>query len=163
MKKQINDNNNTYYESNYSYFSSIEKNLNFYLLKDCYLTLNFEDLNLNKYKSVSVFFKNIKTREIIQCISSIENNNLIITLKDLDKLCTDYEFSIIIILDDYRYSTAIYPVLKVNNNLAESYISSSSNSNIQWFLRVLDNGKLRLSTIYVFSSLEKTINSKILS
>ena len=163
MKKQINNNNNNYYESNYSYFSSIEKNLNFYLLKDCYLTLNFEDLNLNKYKSVSVFFKNIKTREIIKCISSIEDNNLIINLKDLDKLCTDYEFSIIIILDDYRYSTAIYPVLKVNNNLAESYISSSSNSNIQWFLRVLDNGKLRLSTIYVFSSLEKTINSKILS
>ena len=162
MKKQINNNNNNYYESNYSYFSSIEKNLNFYLLKDCYLTLNFEDLNLNKYKSVSVFFKNIKTREIIKCISSIENNNLIINLKDLDKLCTDYEFSIIIILDDYSYSTAIYPVLKVNNNLVESYISSCSNSNIQWFLRILDNGKLRLSTIYVFSALEKTNDSKIL-
>ena len=159
MKKQINCEE---YEKNYLYVNLNEKILNFYSLKDNYLTLFFEDMNLNSYKTVSVFFKNIKTREIFKCISKIEDNNLIIDLESLNYLCTNYEFSIIIILDDYNCSTAIYPKLRQNENNENSIIFSSDKSNIQWFLRVLDNGKLRLSTIYIFSNLDEDTNKVIL-
>lgn len=159
MKKQINCEE---YENNYLYFNSREKILKYYSLKDHYLTLCFEDINLNSYKTISVFIKNIKTREIFKCISKIEDNSLIIDLKSLNYLCTNYEFSIIIILDDYTCSTAIYPKIRLNKNNENSIIFSSDNSNIQWFLRVLDNGKLRLSTIYLFSNLDEDINKVIL-
>ncbi len=160
MKKQINI---EACEKNYLYFTSIEKVLSFYSLKNCYLTLRFEDIDLNSYKSVSVFFKNIKTREILKCVFEIEENNLVIDLRSLNNLCTNYEFSIVIILDDYKYSTCVYPKLRLNNNKETSITSSlSDNSNIQWFLRVLENGKLRLSTIYLFSYLEEDNNKIIL-
>lgn len=162
MKEQIKYNKNNDHENNCPYFSSIEKYLDFYLLKDNYLTLYFEDLNLNNYKLVSAFLKNIKTREILKCVSKVENNSLIIDLSSLNHLCTNYEFSIAIILDDYKCSTAIYPKLRLNDNKNNTIISASDNSSIQWFLRILENGKLRLSTIYLFSNLEEDKNEFIL-
>lgn len=67
-----------------------------------------------------------------------------------------------VILDDYNCSTAIYPKLRLNDNKKSTIISSSDTSNIQWFLRILDNGKLRLSTIYLFSNIEEAKNEFIL-
>ena len=162
MKEQILYKKNSYYENTCPYFSSIEKYLDFYLLKENYLILCFEDINLNDYKLVSVFFKNIKTREILKCVSKVEDNNLIIDLSSINNLCTNYEFSIVVILDDYNCSTAIYPKLRLNDNKKSTIISSSDTSNIQWFLRILDNGKLRLSTIYLFSNIEEAKNEFIL-
>lgn len=159
MKKLIiNDNS----KENYSFLNSIEKYLNFYLLKGHYLTLSFDDINLKEYKSVSTFLKNIKTREIFKCISKIEDNRLIINLKNFNDLCTDYEFSLIVILEDNKFTTAIYPKLRPTLNVEESVISSVDNSNIQWYLRFLENGKLRLSTINLFSKIEKNESKKIL-
>ncbi|MCF0148694.1 MAG: hypothetical protein HUJ77_09900 [Clostridium sp.] len=152
MKKQFNIED---YEINHFYFNSIEKSINFYSLKDCCLTLKFENINLSSYKFVSVFLKNIKTREVLRCASKIEDNSLVINLKSLNDLCTNYEYSIIVALENYDYSTTIYPRLKPFNSKENSIISSSINSNIQWFLRILENGKLRLSTIYLFNNLEE--------
>lgn len=157
MKKQVNIED---YEKNHFYFHSIEKSLNFYSLKNCYLTLKFEDINLSNYKFISVFLKNIKNREVLKCASKIEDNSLVINLKALNNLCTNYEYSIIVTLENYNYSTTIYPRLKTIDKKENSIISSSANSNIQWFLRILENGKLRLSTIYLFNNLEKD-NTKI--
>lgn len=156
-------NYNEYYKQNYSYLNSIEKNLRFYLLKDHYLTLSFDDINLNRYKSISVFLKNIKTREILKCVSKIDNNNnLILNLKSLNYLCTNYEFSIIVILEDHQCSTAIYPKASASIDIAQSIISLSDNSNIKWYLRILENGKLRLSTIYLFSKLANEYSPEVL-
>ncbi|MDU5107950.1 MULTISPECIES: hypothetical protein [unclassified Clostridium] len=157
MKKQVNIED---YEKNHFYFHSIEKLLSFYSLKSYYLTLKFEDINLSNYKFISVFLKNIKTREVLKCASKIEDNSLVINLKALNDLCTNYEYSIIVTLENYNYSTTIYPRLKTIDKKENSIISSSANSNIQWFLRILENGKLRLSTIYLFNNLEKD-NTKI--
>lgn len=157
MKKQVNIED---YEKNHFYFHSIEKLLSFYSLKSYYLTLKFEDINLSNYKFISVFLKNIKTREVLKCASKIEDNSLVINLKGLNDLCTNYEYSIIVTLENYNYSTTIYPRLKTIDKKENSIISSSANSNIQWFLRILENGKLRLSTIYLFNNLEKD-NTKI--
>lgn len=60
MKEQIIYNKNSYYENTCPYFSSIEKYLDFYLLKENYLILCFEDINLSDYKLVSVFFKTLR-------------------------------------------------------------------------------------------------------
>lgn len=155
-------NYNETYSQNHFHLSSIEKNLNFYLLKDHYLTLRFDGINLNKYESVSVFLKNIKTRETLKCISKIEDNNLILNLRSLNYLCTNYEYSILVILENFHCFTSIYPKFKSKNYIDKSIISSSENSNIQWYLRFLQNGKLRLSTIYLFSKLENEYNNKIL-
>lgn len=146
---------------NYSYLDLIEKNLSFYLLKDHYLTLCFDDIDLNNYKSVTVFLKNIKTREMLKCISKTDNNNLILNLRSLNHLCTNYEFSIVVILEDYQCCTAIYPKFKSNIDIERSIISSSDDSNINWYLRVLGNGKLRLSAIHLFTKIEKEYTSGI--
>ncbi len=143
------------YEKHYFYFNSIEKFLSFYSLSDNYLTLKFEDIDLSDYKCISIFLKNIKTRELLKCVSKIQDNSLIINLQNLNNLCTNYEYSIIVTLENYNYSTTIYPRLKTIDNKENYIISSSVNSNIQWFLRILENGKLRLSTIYLFNSLDK--------
>lgn len=158
MKIQKNNEPNI---QNSSYLNSIDKNLSSYLLKDHYLTLCFDDIDLNKYKSVTVVLKNIKTREILKCISKTDHNNLILDLRSLNYLCTNYEFSIVVILEDYQCSTSIYPKFKSNIEIEKSIISSSDNSNIKWYLRVLENGKLRLSTIYLFTKLENEYNSGI--
>jgi len=159
MKELI---SNKYFEEDYPYFNSIEKHLNYYLLKEHYLTLSFEDITLNEYKSVYVFLKNIKTREILKCITQVNDNSLIINLRDLNYLCTDHEFSLIVIIENNEFTNVIYPKLRNNLNKRKSIISSVGNSNIQWYLRFLDNGKLRLSTINLFSKLEKDNTNKIL-
>ncbi|MDV4151368.1 hypothetical protein R0131_11000 [Clostridium sp. AL.422] len=158
MEKQIKNENS---KQSHSYLNAIEKNLTSYLLINHCLTLCFNDINFNNYTKVSVFLKNIKTRETLKCISKIENNKLIIDLSSLKLLCTNYEFSIIAILEDNHSSIAIYPKLKSKNSTGKLTLTSD-NSNIQWYLRFLENGKLRLSAIYLFSKLDNSTIKKVL-
>lgn len=133
----------------------LEKDIISFELKDDNLSLNFNDINSLSKNKLSVFLKNIKTREIFKCSSLINNNVLSINLSNSKYFCTDYEYSILIIDEVSNSSTMVYPRLK-NKNESYSIIANSSNKHIKWFLRVLENGEFRLSTIVLFPSYNNT-------
>lgn len=153
---------NNYNNQNICYLNSIEKNINSCLLNEDFLTISFSNVDFKKYTTVTVFLKNIKTRELLKCTSNIHENNLIINLKELNYLCTDYEFSIIIFLEGNNHSYLIYPKFNSNLEKEKSIISKSNNDNLKWYLRILENGKLRLSTIYLFSNYDSKFNKQFI-
>lgn len=134
---------------NIPYLSSSEKEVSNFSLKDESLILSFKDFNLKTVKNVSVYLKNIKTRELLFAPSKASNNSLVINLKDLNKLCTDYEYSIVISLENELNKILYFPVNK-SINLSQELFTNSSSDNLKWYLRLTNNGKLRLSTIVVF-------------
>lgn len=160
MKKPNNIDN--YNKLNICYLNSIEKNIDSYTLNEDFLTISFCNVDFKKYKTINVFLKNIKTRELLKCNYSINKSNLIINLKELNYLCTDYEFSIIVFLDGNENSYLIYPKFSSRLDQRRAIISKSNSSNLKWYLRVLENGKLRLSTIYLFSNYDSEYNKQII-
>lgn len=134
---------------NIPYLSSNEKEVSNFSLKDESLLLAFKDLNFKTFKNVSVYLKNIKTRELLFAPSKASNNSLVINLKDLNKLCTDYEYSIVISLENGINKMLYFPINK-SINLSQELFTNSSSDNLKWYLRLTTNGKLRLSTIVVF-------------
>ncbi len=93
-----------------------------------------------------IIIKNTKNREEFICPFIKEFPNTI-TL-DLNSLCsyfTDYEGSIFINTQNKVNDIILIPILSektiinLENNL--------NSSNFKWFIRVLDNGELRLSSI----------------
>ncbi|WP_288221288.1 hypothetical protein [uncultured Clostridium sp.] len=152
--------NHNFNKLNSNYLNSIEKDINFYLLQNDSLILYFKDINFKKYSIINVYLKNIKTREVLKCISKVEDNRILIDLSNLKYLCTDYEYSIIVVLETLNSYNIMYP--KFNNKDKEkSIISHSNTDNIQWYLRILENGKLRLSTIYLFSNISNNFKNEI--
>lgn len=134
---------------NIPYLSSNEKEVSNFSLKDESLILYFKDLNFKTFKNVSVYLKNIKTRELLFAQSKASNNSLVINLKNLNKLCTDYEYSIVISLENKINKILYFPINK-SINLSQELFTNSSSNNLKWYLRLTSNGKLRLSTIVVF-------------
>lgn len=134
---------------NIPYLASSEKEVSNFSLKDESLILSFKDFNFISSKNVSVYLKNIKTRELLFAPSKASNNSLVINLKYLNKLCTDYEYSIVISLENELNKMLYFPINK-SMNLSKELFTNSSSDNLKWYLRLTSNGKLRLSTIVVF-------------
>lgn len=150
-----------FFKLHLSNLNALEKEIRSFELKDDNLLLAFDDMNYISNNKISVFLKNIKTREIFKCSSFIKDGMININLSNLKYLCTDYEYSIIIINDVTNSSTMIYPKFK---DKSENYskIDKSSNKHIKWFLRILENGEFRLSTIVLFpnnNNIEENISS----
>lgn len=134
---------------NIPYLSSTEKEVSNFSLKDESLILCFKNFNFKTVKNISVYLKNIKTRELLFAPSKASDNYLVINLKDLNKLCTDYEYSIVISLENEVNKVLYFPINK-SINLSKELFTNSSSDNLKWYLRLTSNGKLRLSTIVVF-------------
>lgn len=160
MKKPNNINN--YNKLNLCYLNSIEKNIDSYILNEDFLTISFTNVDFKKYKSINVFLKNIKTRELLKCNYNLYDNNLTINLKGLNCLCTDYEFSIIVFLEGDKNSDLIYPKFSSTLGQRKAILSKPNGSNLKWYLRILENGKLRLSTIYLFSNYNSDYNKQVI-
>lgn len=129
-------------------FIYLNKNLNFGELKENTLILEFNDIDFSIYNKVSVFIKNIKTREVFKCSSFIRNTEINVNLDSIKHLCTDYEYIILIRAELNNSSYIIYPKFTCKS---KTYISNnSSKNNHRWFIRISENGELRLSTIFIF-------------
>lgn len=93
-----------------------------------------------------IIIKNTKNREEFVCPFTKELPNTI-TL-DLNPLCsyfTDYEGSIFINTQNKLNDTILIPILSEKNII--NFENNSNSTNFKWFIRVLDNGELRLSSI----------------
>lgn len=102
---------------------------------------DYENLNFSM-----IIIKNTKNREEFICPFIKEFPNTI-TL-DLNSLCsyfTDYEGSIFINTQNKANDTILIPILSEKTII--NFENNSNSSNFKWFIRVLDNGELRLSSI----------------
>ncbi|VYT63821.1 hypothetical protein [Clostridium tertium] len=140
---------------NIPYLTACEKEICNFFLKDDSLVLYFKKLNFKIFKNVSVYLKNIKTRELLFAPSKAHNNSLVIDLQDLNKICTNYEYSIVISSEDEFNKILYYPIYKpIDSN--DELLTYSSSTNIKWYLRLTNNGKIRLSTIVLFPNTNKS-------
>ncbi|MBD7916505.1 hypothetical protein H9660_15275 [Clostridium sp. Sa3CUN1] len=135
---------------NLNYLNSIEEPIYSYNLKDDILYLYFQNIYFDDICDISVFLENIKTREIYKCNSSKEKNLLKVYLSTLNYLCTDYEYSIYIILNSLNCYKIIYPKCCVTYDKISNPSLISKSNKIKWYLRIEKNGYFRLSTIYLF-------------
>lgn len=108
------------------------------------ISIKQRDLQFDKEDMVFIFIKNIKTREKYLCKHSINENKLVISLDSLAHCFTDNEGAIFIILKrGFKYY--IYtPILNKSSNIK---FTDKSNAIYEWYLRKLDNGEFRISTI----------------
>lgn len=110
------------------------------------LILYFFDDNYNSLNSSIVVIKNIKNRDEFICPFSKDlPNTLTIDLSSLCSYFTDYEGSITIKVRENSSEIILVPILLEKNILTLE--DSISNLPFKWFIRVLDNGELRLSSI----------------
>lgn len=102
---------------------------------------DYEHLNFSK-----IIIKNTKNRDEFTCPFTQESpNTLTIDLTNLWSYFTDYEGSISINTQTNANKITLIPVLS-----KKSFINSddtTNNTSFKWFIRILDNGELRLSSI----------------
>ena len=110
------------------------------------LILYFFDDNYNLLNSSIVVIKNIKNRDEFICPFSKDlPNTLTIDLSSLCSYFTDYEGAITIKVKENSSEIILVPILLEKNILTLE--DSIANLPFKWFIRVLDNGELRLSSI----------------
>lgn len=110
------------------------------------LILYFFDDNYSSLNSSIVVIKNIKNRDEFICPFSKDlPNALTIDLSSLCSYFTDYEGAITIKVKENSSEIILVPILLEKNILTLE--DSIANLPFKWFIRVLDNGELRLSSI----------------
>lgn len=108
----------------------------------------FEDID-----EIETILKNVKTRDLFLCESKVSDNIIHINLKPLSFICTDNEFMLLIILKKDGLYSFINPIINDSYlDISESFTNLDLN-HIEWYLRTLENGEIRLSTIVkIYSS-----------
>lgn len=110
------------------------------------LLLKSSKVNFNCFDKITVTIKNIKTREEYECPHKIMNDTLKINLLPLIYLFTDYEGSLNINLTKAN-TTFLYTPVVSKNNFIQTKDSKKSSQLLKWYLRLVDNGEIRLSSI----------------
>lgn len=111
------------------------------------LNLELTSIYLNQLEEVDVVLKNVKTREVFIADASIKNSIITINLDSLSTLCTDNEFLLLIIIKRDSNYYVITPTLSYDYHSKCAKLSSLDLINITWYLRTIENGELRLSTV----------------
>lgn len=102
---------------------------------------DYKDLSFNR-----VIIKNTKNREEFICSFTKKLPNALTI--DLSNIChhfTDYEGSIYIDINSNNIPITLIPILSSKNSILLD--STNMPNSFKWFIRSLDNGELRLSSI----------------
>lgn len=116
---------------------NVDNKLILYFLEKDYKDLSF----------IKVTIKNTKNRDEFICPFTKELPNALII--DLNNICyhfTDYEASIYIDISYNNVSITLIPILSSKNSIILDPPKNTP-TNFKWFIRSLDNGELRLSSI----------------
>ena len=110
------------------------------------IILYFSPKDYSSLTSSIIILKNIKNRDEFICPFSKDfPNTLTLDLSTLHSYFTDYEGSISIKIQENTIETILTPILFQKNIV--NFEDTTNNSSFKWFIRVLDNGELRLSSI----------------
>lgn len=104
-------------------------------------------IDLSPYNDIKVYIKNIKTRHKYECINRINKNIIELDLEHLCSLFTDYEAAIEI---EAAMNNKLYifnPIIVYRDTVNNIKNHQCINSTYRWYIRVLNNGELRLSCI----------------
>lgn len=109
-------------------------------------TLIFEQnaIELEKESELLVVIQNVKTKEEFICEYLITTNNIVVLLDSLFNLFTNYEGSIQILKKNNDKYYLYTPILNCKPTIDSQ---KDVNSQYRWFVRVLENGEIRLSSI----------------
>lgn len=109
-------------------------------------TLIFEQnaIELEKESELLVVIQNVKTKEEFICEYLITTNNIVVLLDSLFNLFTNYEGSIQILRKNNDKYYLYTPILNCKPTIDSQ---KDVNSQYRWFVRVLENGEIRLSSI----------------
>lgn len=111
------------------------------------LSLQLNNMYFEDSDEIDIVLKNVKTRDIFIGESLTHNNIININLNPLTFMCTDNEFMLLILIKKDGIYSFINPIIKGSyHNISDDSINLSSN-NIDWYLRTLENGEIRLSSI----------------
>ncbi|MBU3106657.1 hypothetical protein [Clostridium gasigenes] len=111
------------------------------------IKLKLNNIDFKEADEIEVILKNIKTRDIFIAEHSIENDFLNINLKSLSFMCTDNEFMLLLIIKKNSVYSFLNPIIKNSSLNITNNFTVLDLIPIEWYLRILDNGELRLSTI----------------
>lgn len=110
------------------------------------LILYFSPKDYEKLSFSMIIIKNTKNREELICPFLTDlPNTLTLDLSTLWSYFTDYEGSIFINTQNNTIETILIPILPQKNII--TFENNINNTDFKWFIRVLDNGELRLSSI----------------
>ena len=133
---------NNYIKSSYIKKISIEKCIK----NNNKLTLYFSSKDYEHLKFSMIIIKNTKNREEFICPFTKELPNAItLDLTNLSSYFTDYEGSIFINAKNKVNNTILIPIVQEKSVI--NFETNLSSTNFKWFVRTLDNGELRLSSI----------------
>lgn len=137
-------NNYTNFYTSNNILENRKLKLDKFVLKNNTLILEQNATELEKENELIVVIQNVKTKEEFICEYLINTNNIVILLDSLLHLFTNYEGSIQIlnkINNEYYLYT---PILKYKPTIDSQ---KAVNNQYTWFVRVLENGEIRLSSI----------------
>ena len=133
---------NNYIKSSYIKKISLEKCIK----NNNKLILYFSPIDYEYLNPLMVIIKNTKNREEFICPFTKElPNTLTLDLTSLCSYFTDYEGSIFINTQNNINDTILIPILPKKSIITLE--NSLNNTQFKWFIRILDNGELRLSSI----------------
>lgn len=133
---------NNYIKSSYIKKISLEKCIK----NNNKLILYFSPIDYEYLNPLMVIIKNTKNREEFICPFTKElPNTLTLDLTSLCSYFTDYEGSIFINTQNNINDTILIPILPKKSII--TFENSLNNAQFKWFIRILDNGELRLSSI----------------
>lgn len=110
------------------------------------LILYFNEKDYKNLTFNQVIIKNTKNREEFICSFTKElPSTLTIDLSNICHHFTDYEGSIYIDINSNNLPITLIPILSSKNSIILE--SKNITTDFKWFIRSLDNGELRLSSI----------------
>lgn len=111
------------------------------------IKLKLNNIAFKEADKIEVVLKNVKTRDIFIGESSIQGNILHINLKSLSFICTDNEFMLLLIIKKDGIYSFINPIIKNNYHDISDNFTTLDLPPVEWYLRILENGEIRLSSI----------------
>ncbi|CUN59860.1 hypothetical protein H8S10_15385 [Clostridium sp. NSJ-49] len=140
----ININNYTDFYSNNNILETRKLRIDKLIQRDNSLIFEQNTIKFRCEEELLVIIRNVKTKEEFICDYLIKANNLVIILDSLLHLFSNYEGAIQILNKSDEKYYLYNPIMK-NNNIINEKIAN--NKQYKWFIRVLENGEIRLSSI----------------
>lgn len=109
------------------------------------LTLYFYTKDYNSYTFLDIVIRNTKNRDEFICPFTINSpNSITIDLNNICQCLTDYEGSLSIVAKSSHTLFSITPILSKEKLIIDGF---SHKSPYKLYIRTLENGELRLSSI----------------
>lgn len=107
-----------------------------------YISIISNDMIFNESQEIDIIIKNIKTRDEYTCSFMTENGQLKINLESVAPFFTDYEGGLYVTIKEEDKCYTYKPIY-----LNQETLYNNTDSELKWYIRTLENGELRFSSV----------------